>query len=705
MGIEKIREEMRKDFVERSELVDGCLVAVLAKQHLLMIGPPGTAKSLLCNDLCLRVDGAVYFQWLLTKFSTPEEIFGPISLSHLEKDEYKRITAGKLPEAHIGFLDEALDLDTPLATQEGWSTVGQVKIGDTIFGANGSLVNVIGMTEIAANRDCYKVTLQNGESIVADAGHNWLCRRGRGHHRVPFKVRTTLEMANELKKNGFLQLPLPKPVQLPEQDLPIDPYVLGLWLGNGNSWNGEILMRREWADAALAEIRKSLPKARIVERANCSKQLRTISVGDTGLRSKLGDAGLLLSRSVYRGSGKSVPLVYLRSSLGQRLRLVQGLMDTDGYMQKGGTCTFSNTNENIVDGIVELLNSLGIRCSKRLTNDKRVGAKGRHKRCWKVNFRATPGMPPFLARKVYIPPLKQRRHIRVVSVKKVKSRPVRCIAVDSKDHLFLAGRVMVVTHNCFKANSAILNSLLSIVNERVYHNDSKPMPVPLFSLFGASNELPHGEELGALYDRFLLRYEVGYIGEDSGFKEMLLLEERPTKEMMSLQELEKLQAEVVKVEIHDDLIEMVIKLRGELKKEGIIVSDRRWKHSLTCLQAFALLNGRSKVVEEDLEILHHILWSYPEQKKVVTRIVNSIANPLNQRAMEILDQATEIYNDAVVNGTTELGIEANAKLKKLRAEIDSLIKNATGGMTKAEEVREKVKEFNKVIVQKCLGLE
>src|SRR5262245_22492910 len=93
-------------FLERAELIDGALAALLSAQHILIIGPPGTAKSMLADELCRRISGATYFQWLLTKFTTPEELFGAVSLKALEADEYRRVTANKLPEAHIAFLDE-----------------------------------------------------------------------------------------------------------------------------------------------------------------------------------------------------------------------------------------------------------------------------------------------------------------------------------------------------------------------------------------------------------------------------------------------------------------------------------------------------------------------------------------------------------------------------------------------------------------------
>ncbi|HXW84041.1 MAG TPA: AAA family ATPase, partial [Candidatus Binataceae bacterium] len=101
-----IRDELNRTFLERSELIDCALAALLARCHILVIGPPGTAKSMLAEELCTRVEGARYFQWLLTRFSTPEEIFGAVSLKGLEQDDYRRVTANKLPEAHIAFLDE-----------------------------------------------------------------------------------------------------------------------------------------------------------------------------------------------------------------------------------------------------------------------------------------------------------------------------------------------------------------------------------------------------------------------------------------------------------------------------------------------------------------------------------------------------------------------------------------------------------------------
>lgn len=99
-------EELGQVFVERTEVIEGALAALLAGQHVLLLGPPGTAKSMLADEICRRIEGARSFHWLLTKFTTPEELFGAVSLKALEQDEYRRVTTNKLPEAHLAFLDE-----------------------------------------------------------------------------------------------------------------------------------------------------------------------------------------------------------------------------------------------------------------------------------------------------------------------------------------------------------------------------------------------------------------------------------------------------------------------------------------------------------------------------------------------------------------------------------------------------------------------
>ena len=109
----QIELEMNQLFVERDSLVRLMLLAVVTGTNLLMLGPPGTAKSKITHELCKRVENANYFQWMLNKTSDPSEILGPFSIKEMENDKFMRITTGKLPEAHIAFLDEVFKSNAP----------------------------------------------------------------------------------------------------------------------------------------------------------------------------------------------------------------------------------------------------------------------------------------------------------------------------------------------------------------------------------------------------------------------------------------------------------------------------------------------------------------------------------------------------------------------------------------------------------------
>jgi MoxR-like ATPase len=194
---------------------------------------------------------------------------------------------------------------------------------------------------------------------------------------------------------------------------------------------------------------------------------------------------------------------------------------------------------------------------------------------------------------------------------------------------------------CFKANSAILNSMLAIVNERVFHNDGQPQHVPLVTLFGASNELPEGKELEALFDRFLLRFELGYLIRPNNMKSVLTAPDPAVTTKLDMKSLRAAQAEVAKVTITDATVDSLIGIRDGLKTEGIVASDRRWKKSLKLAQAAAWIMGEKQTCPEDLTMLTDSLWREPKERPKVARIVGKLADPVAMQATEILDAARE----------------------------------------------------------------
>ena len=173
----------------------------------------------------------------------------------------------------------------------------------------------------------------------------------------------------------------------------------------------------------------------------------------------------------------------------------------------------------------------------------------------------------------------------------------------------------------FKANSAILNALLTLLNERAFDNDGERHDTPLITVVGASNELPEGEELDALYDRFLLRLYVGPVSED-GVDGLLDLDTRldgtvPDALRLSAEELNALQRGSRGVALSADLRDLLKDLRRYLAEQGIPFSDRRLRKVVQLLQVAAHTDGRSEASVWDAWLLQHVVWEDPAQRRQI----------------------------------------------------------------------------------------
>ena len=278
-----------------------------------------------------------------------------------------------------------------------------------------------------------------------------------------------------------------------------------------------------------------------------------------------------------------------------------------------------------------------------------------------------------------------------------------------------AGRLpvahMAYLDELFKANSAILNALLTLINERVFYNGTRKETSPLQMLIGTSNEYPQEEELQALFDRFLLRYEPGYIKEDGNFVAMLMHSSEQPPAPITAMELEQLQQESSRMPVESHVVDAIVTLRADLVQEGIVLSDRRWVQvTKRILPARAVLAGRRHIViEEDAEILQHVLWEDPSQKATVAMIVRKRLDPVAGQVSELLEDARDIANTAMKASDEQavpLGTEAIKNLKSIRSEVQSFI-GAGGTPAKRQKIQEadaKIEEFLKGVTRKCLGI-
>jgi len=268
---------------------------------------------------------------------------------------------------------------------------------------------------------------------------------------------------------------------------------------------------------------------------------------------------------------------------------------------------------------------------------------------------------------------------------------------------------VVFLDEVFKANSSILNSLLSLINERKFYNDGQPAAAPLISLFGASNELPQGDEetaLAAFADRFLLRYRVDYLAEDGDFAALLRMGQGQPAPKVTAQDLLDYQRAAEAVKVPDEVVEAMVQLRRELVHEGITASDRRWRQSLSALKARAALNGGSEVrMDRDFDLLVHVLWQTPDQRKQVAKIVRKTADPIAERVDELLDEAKEIYNAALASKETAQGMEANKKLKEIIKTLEGIAPQAAlGSKPRVQKAIEAITSYNKEVIKVCLGV-
>ena len=196
----------------------------------------------------------------------------------------------------------------------------------------------------------------------------------------------------------------------------------------------------------------------------------------------------------------------------------------------------------------------------------------------------------------------------------------------------------------FKAGSPILNTMLTLLEERLFYNDGGTTKCPLIFCAAASNELPDEDEgLAALYDRFLLRYNVTYLDSGEQIGKLLRLDPDAARyaKPMTVGELRLDIDAAYALVLSDEAHESIVLLQEELHKEGYIFSDRRIKQLVRVMAAESWLLEQTEIVSDSLIVAEHIFWDKPEQIRVIRQIVHACVNPAMARANDIKEAAQE----------------------------------------------------------------
>lgn len=400
-----------------------------------------------------------------------------------------------------------LALDTLVPTVTGWTMMGDIKVGERIFDETGAICEVLGVSPIFYDRQCYQITFDDGSDIVCDGSHLWtVIDNKRGYRSITLttdKISGTY-LSNKKRGAHRYSIPITKPLVLPDAEFPISPYALGVWLGDGSNASNQVTTHeddaQEITEYLIASGHKTINRKPAWVKGKCRNLIiepkekapniclrghdtrivgvRQLKDGGTccaechrqfaryykykkpmdpvipapdGFHKKLANLNLI--------QNKHIPGQYLRSSYKQRLELLQGLMDTDGYISSEGACEITIANERLKNDVYELLMSLGIkaRVKERKCIKTSWGLIANPKTHYKIFFQVYGLQVCKLRRKLkYLSTQKgtatsryaaknQKRFI--VDVVPVENVPVRCIKTSSPNNLFLVGGSMIATHN------------------------------------------------------------------------------------------------------------------------------------------------------------------------------------------------------------------------------------------------------------------
>lgn len=393
---------------------------------------------------------------------------------------------------------KCLSLETPVyvAPQDRGDkypqkTIGDLKVGDKIYGDNGRLTEVIHLNPIVIE-DVYEIELEDGETIKCNAEHLWtiydknfnkrriekvLCERHTDFLYNNFKIQ---DKKNDKKIEYRFHIPCCQPIQYPNiQRLPISSYLLGSWLGDGSHSSNHIICHKDDVDEVCSYfeqdghiVSKVKDKDRNTYNIIIDRQKDFIEKGFTrSVAKQKSFLSKIKNLDLYKN--KHIPDCYMYAPIEERIALLQGLFDTDGCVNKDGTCEFSQVRKELIEQVSQLLSSLGIKNNITYKEVNYVKKDGSKAYTYRIHFRNDKTMPLFRLKRKYdrlpeqLNPITKMKAI--VDVRKTgEKKAMRCITVSNDTGLFLCGNNYTVTHNSYLSAPYMMARSILIPNHHTY---------------------------------------------------------------------------------------------------------------------------------------------------------------------------------------------------------------------------------------------
>jgi replicative DNA helicase len=399
-------------------------------------------------------------------------------------------------------MGKAQPLEAKVLTPIGWRLMGSLQVGDLVIGADGASHRITGVFD-RGELDVYRVTTSDGASTECCDEHLWLTRnRSERRRGVPGgvrklrEIRATLERAASGGLNHSIQFMRPAEFE-PVGDLPIDPYLMGIYLGDGCGSGRRVGIDNPEADIR-ERVRELLPKGDALTEAPDGLHMRIRREKRTGVQSNTRASLEAMGLTGRRSWEKFIPEVYLRAPVADRVALLQGLCDTDGYVVQPKIVEYTTTSPALLAGLEFLVGSLGGRFTwteKDAHYTKADGARVPTRKAYRALISFPGG---------HVTPVSSQKHLArwaggrvriserfIQRVEYVGKKACRCIAVDAADHLYVTDGFLV-THNTSKVLNIAVN-VASPREERREHGEMATVPGEAAVVF--SLEMPR-DQLG-----------------------------------------------------------------------------------------------------------------------------------------------------------------------------------------------------------------